>query len=417
MMPKNCSSINYDFLDSKFAAKLIIAGAFVTALHTNNGSEESGSRICIIGNQANSLLNFRSLLIEDLIARKHKVLALAPDFDEVTLAALRALGAEPISYSLSRTSLNPFRDARNMFNLAALFHKLKPDIILGYSIKPAIYGIIAAWLARIPKRFAMIEGLGYIFTSSEGTEKVKRRGLEIIVCMLYAIALRCANLTFFLNKDDLDEFSKKRLVPAKKAFLLGAIGIDLNQWQPLPLPTDAISFIMISRLLKEKGILEYAQASRIVKLKHPGTKFVLLGNLDTNPSSLTKAEIMPWVEEGILEWPGYVPDVRPWLAQASVFVMPSSYREGVPRSTQEAMAMARPIITTDAPGCRETVIDGENGFLVPIRNAEVLADTMERFIQHPDLIARMGQASRRIAEERFDAKKANKILMEEMGIC
>jgi glycosyltransferase involved in cell wall biosynthesis len=262
----------------------------------------------------------------------------------------------------------------------------------------------------------MIEGLGYIFCSSEGMEQLKRQALKVVVCLLYAVALRCANLVFFLNNDDIDEFAKRRLVPITKVFLLGGIGVDLQHWQPSLPPPEAVSFIMIARLLREKGISEYASAARLVKNKFPKTRFVLLGNLDANPGSLSKAEIEAWAKGGVLEWAGHVPDVRPWLIQASVFVLPS-YREGVPRSIQEAMAMARPIITTDAPGCRETVIHGENGFLVPIGNVAELAAAMERFILQPDLIPKMGQASRRIAEERFDARKINKIIMTKMRVC
>jgi glycosyltransferase involved in cell wall biosynthesis len=176
-----------------------------------------------------------------------------------------------------------------------------------------------------------------------------------------------------------------------------------------------VTFMLAARMLREKGIVEYAKAARIIKQKHPDTRFILLGSLDTNPGGLSHAEIDGWVAEGILDWPGHVHDVQDWLAQTSVYVLPS-YREGVPRSTQEAMAMARPIITTDAPGCRETVVDGTNGFLVPVRNADALAKAMERFILQPDLIEKMGQASRSMAEERFDVRKINQVILRVMDI-
>lgn len=176
-----------------------------------------------------------------------------------------------------------------------------------------------------------------------------------------------------------------------------------------------MTFLLAARLLREKGIMEYAEAARIIKQKYPGTRFILLGSLDSNPGSLSMGEVKQWVSEGIIEWPGHVQDMSRWMAQASVYVLPS-YREGVPRSTQEAMAMARPVITTDAPGCRETVIDGKNGFLVPVRDAKALADSMERFILQPELIERMGKASRLIAEERFDVHKVNQVILREMGL-
>ena len=374
-------------------------------------------RICIIGNQAFSLLNFRGPLITQMITSGYEVFALAPDYDESTSAEVRALGANPVYYSLSRTGTNPVRDAADMLRLAFLLRRLKPDITLGYAIKPVIYGTIAAWLARVPRRFAMIEGLGYVFTPPKGAEPLKRRALRGAVSMLYATALRRANLVFFLNKDDIDEFSKKRIVPPTKVFLLGGIGVDLDQWVPAPPVTKPVTFLLAARLLREKGIVQYAKAARLIKQQYPDTRFILLGSLDTNPGALSRAEIEAWAAEGVLEWPGHVPDVRLWIAKASVFVLPSYYREGVPRSTQEAMAMARPVITTDAPGCRETVIDGKNGFLVPVRSADALAAAMEWFILQPDLIAKMGQASRKIAEERFDVNKINQVILQKMGMC
>lgn len=372
--------------------------------------------ICIIGNQAFSLLNFRGLLISDMVAKGHEVLALAPDYEEKTRNEVRALGAEPVDYSLSRTGMNPVKDAADMLRLTVILGRLKPDLTLSYAIKPVIYGTLAAWGARVPRRFAMIEGLGYVFTPTEGTEPVKRKALRGAVSILYAAALRSASRVFFLNKDDIDEFSKKKLVSPTKVYLLGGIGVDLDEWTASSPIMDPVTFLLAARLLREKGVVEYAKAAWIIKQKYPNTRFVLLGSLDTNPGGLSFEEINAWVAKGILEWPGHVPDVRLWMAKASVFVLPSYYREGVPRSIQEMMAMARPVITTDAPGCRETVIDGENGFLVPVRNAEALAIAMEQFILNPSLIEKMGKASRRIAEERFDVHKINRVILREMGL-
>lgn len=373
-------------------------------------------RICIIGNQAFSLLNFRGPLMADMAAKGHEVLAFAPDYDEKTRGAVRASGTEPVDFSLSRTGMNPVKDVADMLRLAIVLGRLKPDITLGYAIKPVIYGTLAAWLAGVPRRFAMIEGLGYVFTPSEGPEPLKRRLLRSIVSMLYAAGLRHASQVFFLNKDDIDEFTKKGLVSPKRVFLLGGIGINLDEWTPSSAVTDPVTFLLAARLLREKGVEVYAKAARIIKQKHPNTRFILLGSLDSNPGALPREEIDAWVANEILEWPGHVPDVRLWMAKASVFVLPSYYREGVPRSIQEMMAMARPVITTDTPGCRETVVDGENGFLVPMRDVEALAAAMERFILNPSLIETMGKASRIIAEERFDVKKINRVILKEMGL-
>ena len=171
---------------------------------------------------------------------------------------------------------------------------------------------------------------------------------------------------------------------------------------------------LVAHLLREKWVEDYAAAARLVKQQHPQARFILLGGLDENPGSITQAEVQTWVDEGVLEWPGHSA-VPPWLAQTSVFVLPS-YREGVPASTQEAMAMGRAIITTDVPGCRETVVDGDNGFLVPVRDPQALAQAMLRFINQPELIARMGVRSRQMAEEKFDVHKVNARLLQEMGL-
>ncbi|WP_331838638.1 glycosyltransferase family 4 protein [Hydrogenophilus thermoluteolus] len=172
---------------------------------------------------------------------------------------------------------------------------------------------------------------------------------------------------------------------------------------------------LVAHMLREKGVLEFVAAARRIKANYPEVRFVLVGGLHPNPGSIQKEEIESWVREGVVEWAGQVADVRPWLAQTSVFVLPS-YREGVPRSTQEAMAMARPVITTDAPGCRETVMDGVNGFLIPPRDVDALVAAMERFIANPNLIRSMGTESRRLAEERFDVRVVNQRLMQILGI-
>ena len=373
------------------------------------------SRSCaIISSQAFSLLNFRGPLISSLVALGVKVYALAPDFDDEMRRKITGLGALPVDYCLVRTGMNPVRDALDMLRLSALLRQLQPEVTLGYFIKPVIFGTLAASLAGVPRRVAMIEGLGYVFTPSACHVPVKRKILRVLVSRLYKWALKHAHSVFLLNDDDIMEMVARNMVQPDQVVKLNGIGVDLAEWRPAPAVNQPITFLLAARLLREKGIVEYAEAARIVKFQYPETRFILLGGVDSNPGSLNAQEVSEWVKEGLLEWPGHVA-VQPWLAQTSVYVLPSYYREGVPRSTQEAMAMGRAVITTDAPGCRETVVDGFNGFLVPVRDAVALADAMMRFIKQPELIETMGKASRTLAEERFDVHKVNAIMLAAMG--
>lgn len=371
-------------------------------------------RYALITSQAFSLSNFRGTLISALVAQGIEVFAVAPDYDESTRKSVRAFGAIPIDCSFSRTGVNPIRDFFDMLSLALLLNRIRPDVTLGYFIKPVIFGTLAAWLAGVPRRVAMIEGLGYVFTDSSNHQPLVRKVLRILVSLLYRFALSRAHKVVFLNSDDINEFVSSGLIKKNKTFKLGGIGVDLADW-PLTKPfNQPITFLLVARLLREKGILEYAQAARLVKDQHPEVRFVLLGGLDPNPGGLVQGEVQAWVANGLLEWPGHEA-VKPWLAQTSVFVLPS-YREGVPRSTQEAMAMGRAVITTDAPGCRETVDEGVNGFLVPVRNVPALAKAMLRFVEAPALIETMGLESRRLAEERFDVSKINARLMKILDV-
>lgn len=373
----------------------------------------TAKRFAIISHYAPSLINFRGPLIEDILARGHEVFALGPDIDAATAEALRALGAKPVEIPLARVGLNPLADMGTLLSLYRTLYRIKPDVVLSYAAKPSIYGTLAAWLAGIPRRFAMIEGLGYVFIERPD-ENIVRHLLRRIVAILYRFALRRADRVFFLNDDDIADFSNMALVSPGQPVKIGGIGVDLEAWKPAPPVLSPITFTFVGRLLRDKGVLEFVEAARNIKAEYPQARFLLVGGLDDNPESIREKDVEGWVQEGILEWPGHVP-VQPYLEQTSVFVLPS-YREGVPRSTQEAMAMARPVITTDSVGCRETVVDGRNGYLIPPRNPEALAAAMRKFIASPDLITAMGAESRKLAEERFDVRKVNAVMMDVMEL-
>jgi glycosyltransferase involved in cell wall biosynthesis len=368
----------------------------------------------LISPYAPSIVSFRGALIRDLRAHGAEVFVLAPDYTPEIREAVAALGATPLDYPLNRTGMNPFLDLRTLIALRRILRRLRPEVVIPYNIKPVIYGTLAAKLVGVPTRIALIEGLGYAFIDSSSTT-LKVRLVRALIKNLYRAALQRAQRVLFLNPDDLSEFVQSGIVSAEKAMLLGGIGVDLTEWTPALPVLEPITFTLAARLLREKGIVEFAEAARQIKQRYPETRFLLLGGVDTNPGALSEAEVGQWVRAGTLEWMGHVPDVKPYLAQTSVYVLPS-YREGVPRSTQEAMAMARPVITTDAPGCRETVVDGVNGFLVPPRDVAALVAAMERFIRQPELIVTMGKASRKLAEERFDVRKTNQKILQVVGL-
>lgn len=371
--------------------------------------------VAIIASIAYSLPNFRGPLIRDFVAAGWRVLALAPDYDAGTRAAVAALGAEPLDCALERAGMRPLADIGHAVRLARQLRRLKPDLVFSYFIKPVIYGSIAAWAVRVPRRFALVAGLGYVFTANGREHTVRRRLLRTIASILYWLGFKTCQRVFFQNQDDIDQFVRAGLLPAGKAVRLAGSGVDLSRLTPAAPVDRPVTFLLMARLLREKGIVEYAEAARAIRADRPDARFILLGGVDPNPGGLTVEQVGAWTTDGTLEWLGHMDDVRPILAGCSVYVLPS-YREGMPRSTQEAMAMAKPIVTTDVPGCRDTVVEGVNGFLVPARDVDALVGAMRRFLDDPALIARLGAASRRLAEERFDVHRINRVLLETMGV-
>lgn len=384
-------------------------------------------KILVVGGCPRTLLNFRGELLKTLKTRGHEVSTCAGGFNPLISERLNSMGMAYYPIRLARAGMNPLADLTTMMDLLRLVRRLRPDLVLTYTIKPNIYGAFAAAWCRVPAIYAMVEGLGYAFMPpSSLTQLLVGR----VARLLYKIAIRKNKGVFFLNPDDLELFVSLNLVRPNQAILLNGTGVDLDYFAPAPLPPeDNLSFLLIARLLRDKGVGEYVAAARMIKAKHPRTKFLLAGELDPNPASITQGELASWIEEGVIDYLGFLNDVRPAIARSAVVVLPS-YREGMPRSILEAMAMGRPIITTDAPGCRETIkrdvsagslsqdgiIKGENGFLVPVKDPEGLAYAMEQFVRHPDLVTSMGQLSREYAVERFDVHKVNEAMLEAMGL-
>ncbi|MCG6966802.1 MAG: glycosyltransferase family 4 protein [Chromatiaceae bacterium] len=373
-------------------------------------------RLGLITSQAFSLHNFRGPLIREWVARGIHVLALAPDYDDASRQGVAALGAEPVEFRLERASIRPLRDTLDLIALTRLLRSLDLDATLTYFIKPVVYGTLAARLAGIGHRFAMVEGAGYVFSEAKGGASPSQRLLRQAVTLMYRAALRGADAVFFLNADDVELFRGRRMVASGQVVQLGGIGVELDRFAMAPPVLAPVTFILAARLLAHKGVYDFVEAARRMRSQHPEVRFLLLGSPDVNPASVSERQLRDWMAEGVVEWQAHVPDVRPWLARASVYVLPSWYREGVPRGIQEAMAMGRPIVTTDMPGCRDTVEHGVNGLLVPPHDPDALVAALSRFIATPQLIADMGRASRARAEALFDVRRVNALVLRSMGL-
>lgn len=372
-------------------------------------------RVLVLAGHNESLVNFRGVLLQAMKAEGCDVHVAAPDLlaDENLCRTLRSWGVVPHDVPIRRAGLNPLADMAALLHICRLMRAVRPSAFLGYTIKPVIYGNIAAWLMRVPHRFALITGLGYAFT---GEATGKRALIKRLARQLYAFALRRASKVFFQNPDDEALFRKEKLLPEfVPSVVVNGSGVDTAHFALEPLPANAPSFLLIGRIIGDKGVREFAEAARKVKTLHSQARFALVGWVDVNPDAVKQSELDAWMQSGTLEHWGKLADVRPAIAKNSVYVLPS-YREGTPRSVLEAMSMGRPVITTDAPGCRETVVDGDNGFLVPVRDANALAAAMLKFIEQPELIERMGRRSREIAEQKYDVHKVNDVMLKAMGI-
>ena len=327
---------------------------------------------------------------------------------------LQELGVQVHDIPMSRAGLNPFADLRTCWALWRLMRSIKPSHVLGYTIKPVIWGSLAGFLARVPQRYALIAGLGYAFVEGGAVSK-KRALVKRAAQFLYRLALNRCQRVFFQNPDD--EALFRELGILKKAMpstVVKGSGINLAHFEPAPLPKKT-AFLLIARLLIDKGVREYAQAAEHLKAQYPEARFMLVGYLDENPESIKQVELDRWVEGGFIDYLGKLSDVRPAMVEASVFVLPS-YREGTPRSVLEALAMGRAVITTDAPGCRETVIEGENGFLVQPKSVDELAAAMAKLIQQPERVEQMGLVSLQRAREEFDVHKVNAVMLQNMQL-
>jgi glycosyltransferase involved in cell wall biosynthesis len=369
-------------------------------------------KILVVGAYSPSLVKFRGPLLTSLVGAGCEVYAAASGMTDDIQDELRNLSIVPHEIPFSRTGLNPISDLKSLFHFWRLLVRLKPDLVLTYTIKPNIWGAFAAHLAGV-QSIALVTGLGYAFTKT-GNVSFKHKLTGRVAQFLYRRATNLNLRVIFQNPDDQRDFIASGCISdVEKLRIVNGSGVDLDYYRQAQLPATP-DFLMISRFIGAKGVREYALAALEVKQTHPLARFRLIGFFDDGPDSIPPSELKEWTEGGV-ECLGASDDVRPHLANCRVFVLPS-YREGTPRTVLEAMATGRPILTTNVPGCRETVSDGVNGFLVPVRDHEALADRMRWMIDNPVECERMGDQSLCLVREKYDVDKVNRAMLQHLQI-
>ena len=362
--------------------------------------------IVLSANSDWNIVNFRGGLIRALRTAGYEPVVIAPH-DPSADRRMRELDVERIPIRIDRSGLNPWADLQLIGEYKRLLRRIRPVAYLGYTIKPNVYGCFAAASLGIPA-IPNISGLGTAF--------IRSGPLQQIVKALYRVGFRRAPRVFFQNDEDRDLFVDRKIVRTDQARVLPGSGIDLDRFRPVPLPEGPPIFLLIGRLLRDKGVVEFVEAARQLRTEMPDGRFQLLGPIDDgNRTSVSKAELQSWIAQGVIEYLGTTDDVRPFIAAASAVVLPS-YREGMPRSLLEAAAMGRPLIATDVPGCREIVEEGRNGLLCVVKDARSLAAAMRRFagMSLEDRIA-MGKAARRKVQEEFSEERVIRAYLDALA--
>ena len=371
--------------------------------------------ILIIASYGPSLINFRLNLIKKLISNGYKVSVASPKdrFSDNLQKELKDLGVNINIFSLSSVSLNFFKDFKTILKIFRIIQKSKPNIIISYTAKPVIYtGLVLKYFKKI-SYIPMITGLGYAFIHKES---IKHKIVKYIITKLYQISLKNSSKIIFQNKDDQSLFAELKIIKDQNiSYVVNGSGVDLNTYPLSDLPSKPV-FLMISRLLVDKGVREYVEAAKVVRSRFSNARFQLAGSLDENPSGIMAKELQSWINEGYIEYLGEIKSVQSILRLCKYYVLPS-YREGTPRSTLEALSTGRPIITTDVPGCRETVVHEKNGLLIPARDIASLTNAMIRLLEEKEgVIQNMAKESFLIAKNKFEINKVNDSLFNIMGL-
>ena len=367
-------------------------------------------RILLNGSFAPSVVNFRGPLIQDMIAAGCEVHVSVPDLSSREREAIRKLGAVAHECPLRRTGTSVLADLRYYAYLKRLIGEIAPTLVVGYTVKPNIWGSLAASSRGVPSA-SMVTGLGYTFIQRK---TLKQRAVAAMSRLLYRRATAVNQVIVFQNPDDIQDFIQAGcLADASKSRMVHGSGVDINWFTPTPLPADPV-FLMAARLLVSKGVREYAEAALAILSRRSDCRFLLVGNLDASPDCISESELREWQRGGI-DYRGWTDDIRREMSEANVFVLPS-YREGTPRTVLEAAAMGRPVITTDVPGCRETVVAGETGLLVPPKSSQTVEQAMEQLAADTQMRQSMGAKAREFCVAKYAVGKVNQSLMTHLGL-
>lgn len=359
--------------------------------------------------------NMRRELLEAVAARGHRVTVVSPEPAGIMAGPLAEFGASYREWPVNRTGIDPVEDLRSARHLYSILRAERPDVVLVYQIKAVLIAPLAAKLARVEYVVTLVNGLGAVF-DDHGFGQTRKAKLARFA---YGLSLKNVDEIVFQNADDPELLRSLGLLSERAHWrVVPGTGVDLAKLSPQPPHAGPPTFTLISRLLVSKGIRELVAAARIVRARFPQVRCRLVGQLEApgHPDGVRRAELDGWIAEGLVEYAGFSDDIAGVLAATTVFVLPSYYREGVPRTNLEALAVARPIVTTDWVGCRETVEDGVNGFLVVPKDVAALAERMERYVRDPSLVARHGRASRALAERRFDVRKVNALMLDALRL-
>ena len=357
-------------------------------------------KILLICTQSNQICGFRKSLIETLQANDFCVSAIA--FDDRERLQIEKMGVNFFCINGANRSLNPFKMLSLKKKYLGVIRQVEPDIVFTFMLKPNVFGVKAAKKAGVKNIYSMVEGAGDVFINNT----LKWRLVRTLVCKMYRSSFKYVRKVFFLNTDDKKEFLTRKLVKEQQCGIIKGIGVDLEHFDQKPIKNDR-TFLMIARMLTTKGVMEYCQAARLVKQKYPDVVFNYLGAEGT----VKLVDIQEYIDEGSICYLGTTKDVRPYLEACTAFILPSFYREGLPMSIMEAESVGRPIITTDNVGCRDTVVDGYNGFLIEKNNVQQLVEKIEEIINNIPRTMEMGKNSRLFAEEHFDQKSINKQIL------